>query len=286
MVAPSGAIAGYTLGPLIGRGGWALVYRAQGPDGRAVALKVLDAEHRRYQTRLQREFDFAHRLRHPNIVTVYESGAGWLAMELIDGGTAGTLASDRAAALTVLAQVARALDYAHRCGIVHCDVKPSNILVARPPDEPLRAVLTDFGVAHSVSEDVAMRLAHDTGRLTLDPARRISQRHWEQRPRVHASLAYSAPELLSGRAPTAATDEYSLACTVVELLTGAPPFSACDADEMIEHHLHSAPPRISRTHTAIPRTVDAILARAMAKQPDVRYHSCAEFVGLITKAFR
>lgn len=269
----------------MGRGGSAVVYRADDPVGSTVALKVLDDQHRRPDqlARLQREFDFARRLAHPNIVTVYEAGPGWLAMELLDGGTVSNLPS-MAERLTALAQIADALDHAHRRGIVHCDVKPANILVDQPFS---RAVLIDFGVAHSVAEDVAARLAHDPGaRMSLDPARRITRQAPESHPTVQASLPYSAPELLTGRAPSAATDEYALACTTVELLTGSPPFAADTAMGMIDHQLHSRPPRISQRCSGIPRAVDSILTKAMAKDPDRRHDSCTEFISLVTEALR
>ncbi|MBX8690451.1 MULTISPECIES: serine/threonine-protein kinase [Mycobacteriaceae] len=280
-------VAGYTAEKVVGRGGSAVVYRATSPDGLAVALKVLDEHHRgpAQQARLRREFDLAGQLDHPNIVTVYQAGPYWLTMELITGGTVGDLpvlpvARDR---LTALAQVADALDFAHRRGIVHCDVKPANILVDQPFS---RAVLIDFGVAHSMAEDVAVRLSHDGGRLTLDPARKITRRGPEPAPQVQASLPYSAPELLTGRAPSAATDEYALACTTVELLTGSPPFAANTAISMIEQQLHQPPPRISRRAAWIPHAVDSILAKAMAKDPDRRYDSSSEFIELITRALR
>ncbi|MGV0744916.1 serine/threonine-protein kinase [Mycolicibacterium sp. XJ870] len=281
----SPAIAGYSVEDVLGRGGWAVVYRASDPAGRTVALKVLDEQHRKPDqlARLQREFDFARRLEHPNIVTVYDTGPGWLAMELIVGATAGALptTSDR---ISALVQIAAALDHAHRRGIVHCDVKPANVLVNEPFS---RAVLIDFGVAHSVAEDVAARLSHDPiGRLTLDPAKRITHQAPEPRTPVQASLPYSAPELLTGRAPSAATDQYALACTAVELLTGSPPFTAKTAVGMVEEQLYSAPPRISRQTSWIPHAVDSILAKAMAKTPDRRYESCTEFINLIAEALQ
>lgn len=282
---PGELIAGYTVEDVVGRGGWAVVYRARGLDGRAVALKILNESHRmpNQLARLQREFDFARRLApHPNIVNVYDTGPAWMAMELVDGGTIGGLRTTWER-LTALTQIAAALDHAHRRGIVHCDVKPANILVDKPFS---RAVLIDFGVAHSVSEDVALRLAHDGGRLTLDPARRITQQTREPHAQIQASLPYSAPELLSGRAPSAATDEYSLACTTIEMLTGSPPFSANTATGMLDHQLHSPPPKISRRLAWVPHAVDSILAKAMAKRPDSRYDSCTEFIKLITRALR
>jgi serine/threonine protein kinase len=282
---PEVIVAGYSATEVVGRGGSAVVYRADDARGATVALKVLDDQHRRpgQLARLQREFDFARRLAHPNIVAVYESGPGWLTMELLDGGTVNNLPSTTER-LTALIQIAGALDHAHRQGIVHCDVKPANILVDQPFS---RAVLIDFGVAHSMAEDVAARLAHDpAARLSLDPARRIARQAPESHPNIQASLPYSAPELLTGRAPSGATDQYALACTTVELLTGSPPFAADTAMGMIGHQLNSRPPRVSQRREGIPRAVDSIVAKALAKDPDRRHDSCSEFISLVTGALR
>ncbi|MGV0793591.1 serine/threonine-protein kinase [Mycolicibacterium sp. XJ1819] len=256
---------GYVVGGVLGRGGYATVYRAHhraGPD-RAVALKVLDEHHRhRAQlARLRREFDFAHALDHPHIVTVYEHGPGWLSMEVVDGGAVANL-KPLANRLAALGQVADALDYAHNHSIVHCDVKPANILVHKnfPHDG---AALIDFGVAHAITSDVGYRSSA-----------------------VEASLPYSAPELITGHAPTEATDEYALACTAVELITGSPPFPAPGRIGLINAHLHREPPRLSREIDWLPRVFDSILAKAMAKAPAERYPSCREFVALITRALQ
>jgi eukaryotic-like serine/threonine-protein kinase len=253
----------YVVEAALGHGGYATVYRAHeaaGPD-RLVALKVLDNHHRQPPriARLQREFDFAHRLDHPHVIKVYECGSGWLAMELVDGGTVAKLQSlaDRLAAL---AQIAGALDYAHQLGIVHCDVKPSNILVSRPFSAH-GAVLIDFGVAHAVAEDVGRRPTH-----------------------IEASLPYSAPELLRGHAPSAAADEYALACTAFELITGSPPFTATTSMGLVDEHLHSPPPKLSRKTDWLPHAFDSIMSKALAKGVDNRYESCSEFIGLITRA--
>ena len=290
MSVPGEVIAGYAVIRTLGRGGSAEVYRARDADGHDVALKVLDASHRTPtgSARLRREFDFARRLApHPGIVAVHDVGPTWLAMDFVDGRPVTELATvdDR---LRALAAIAESLDHVHRRGIVHCDVKPTNILVEHAAGDgaPSRVVLIDFGVAHSMAEDVAMRLAHDTGRLSLDPARRITHADHEPRTQLHASLPYSAPELLTGRTPTAATDEYALACTVVEILTGSPPFSANTALGMVEHQLHSPPPRISRQESWLPRRVDSIIAKALAKRPDVRYRTCREFIASITQAIQ
>lgn len=265
MLAPGDRFEGYVVEAALGRGGYATVYRAHdasGPD-RAVALKVLDEQHRHLAqvARLRREFEFAHRLDHPHIVTVYERGPGWLSMELISGGTVATLISlsDRLAAL---AQIADALDYIHNREIVHCDVKPSNILVHQDFSRD-GAVLIDFGVAHSITDDIGYHPTH-----------------------IEASLPYSAPELLTGHAPSEATDEYALACTAVELITGSPPFTANTQMGLINAHLHSASPRRSREIDWLPRVFDSIIAKALAKKPQERYQSSREFASLIARALR
>jgi serine/threonine-protein kinase len=182
-------------------------------------------------------------------------------MELVEGGTATRLKrlADRLAALV---QIAGALDYAHQLGIVHCDVKPSNILVSLP-FAVHGAVLTDFGVAHAVAEDVGRKPAH-----------------------IEASLPYSAPELLYGHAPTAETDEYALACTAFELITGSPPFTATTSMGLVDEHLHSPPPKLSRKVDWVPHAFDSIMSKALAKGPDSRYESCAELIALIARALQ
>ncbi|AGB25383.1 protein kinase family protein [Mycobacterium sp. JS623] len=265
MVSLGGWYERYVVDATLGHGGYATVYLAHDAvdRNRRVALKILDDFHCEPAqiARLQREFDFAHQLDHPHIIKVYECGEGWLAMELVEGGTATELQGlpDRLAAL---AQIADALDYAHRLGIVHCDVKPSNILASLPFSKR-GAVLIDFGVARAVAEDVGRRPTH-----------------------VEASLPYSAPELLRGQPPSAATDEYALACTAFELITGSPPFTAATSIDLMDEQLHKQPPTLSRKIEWLPHAFDSIMSKALAKTPDNRYDSCAEFIALITRALR
>lgn len=248
---PGDTFEGCVVDGVLGRGGSAVVYRAHDADG-PIALKVL-ADDRRGPTeteRLRREFEFADRSRHPHVIDVHRSGPGWLTMEIVDGGTvsARTDVDDTLAALT---QVAGALDHTHSRGIVHCDVKPSNILVF--VDFSRRgAVLTDFGVAHAVAEP--------------------------PRQRVQASLPYSAPELLRAQAPSAATDEYALACTAVELLTGAPPFAAETPTGLVFAQLYNEPGTLSARTQWLPPAFDSVIKKAIAKDRDLRYPTCAEFV--------
>lgn len=252
----------YVIDGAVGHGGSAVVYRAHCAEQPAmtVALKVLDAHHQDpgHLSRLQREYDFANRVKHPHVVTMLDCGPGWLAMELIGGGCVTKLTA-RSDVLAALLQIAEALDHTHREGVVHCDVKPTNILVAE--DFSVRgAILIDFGVARNVADNVGHRPTH-----------------------VEASLPYSAPEVLRGHAATPAADEYALACTVVELLTGTTPFTAYTAMGLIDEHLNSPVPHFSRRIDWMPRAFDSILAKAMAKDPDNRYDSCGEFIGLVIR---
>jgi eukaryotic-like serine/threonine-protein kinase len=266
---PGDDFAGYVVSEPLGHGGNAAVFRARRVRGDGdsepvdVALKVL-ADNRRgpeEHGRLEREFEFAHRLHHRHIVTMYGSGPGWLAMQLIDGGAVTTLHT-MDLRVDALGQIADALDYTHRQGIVHGDVKPSNILVSTDFGGP-GAVLIDFGAARSISDGAGQRPTH-----------------------IQATLPYSAPELLQGGPPSAATDEYALACTAVELITGAPPFTANTSMGLVDAQLHRLPPRVSRQVSWVPSAFDSILAKAMAKDPDLRYDSCTEFVTFITRVLR
>lgn len=264
MLSAGDRFEGYVVDHVVGHGGYATVYRVHDAvdPGRVAALKMLDERHRHLAqlARLRREFEFAHRLHHRSVVAVYERGPGWLTMELVDGGGIATLPTIPQR-LAALAQIADALDYAHNRAIVHCDVKPANILVER---DGARAVLIDFGVAAVITDDICRRPGEE----------------------VEASLPYSAPELITNRAPTDATDEYALACTAVELIIGAPPFREDSPMELIDAHLHRPPPRLSREFGWLPRAFDSILAKAMAKAPADRYQSCREFVALIRRALR
>ena len=269
MLSPGQLFEGYVVEALVGRGGSSTVYRAHetGPLARTVALKVLtglraaDARGDDELARLEREFTLAHRLEHPHVVTVFAHGPGWLSTEYAAGGSVTDLATipNRLAALN---QIADALDYLHGQGIVHCDVKPANILV-RQDFYRDGAVLVDFGSAHARDETARPRTA-----------------------RVTASLPYAAPELLLGHAVDDATDEYALACTLVELITGKPPFTAATAAGLTAAQLTRVPPRPSRRIDWLPTAFDSVLAKAMAKKPADRYRSCGELMELITRILR
>jgi len=263
---PGQPFEGYLVETQLGRGGEAVVYRARSTDpatSGVVALKVLDDAHRDpgCTARLAREFRLAARLTHPHIVKVYDHGPFWITMEFVDGGNATSLPTldDRLAAL---GQIAAALDHAHRDGIVHNDVKPTNILVHQNFSRD-GAVLIDFGVAYVLAEDV-----------------------WHRPSHLMASLPYAAPELLQGRLPQAATDEYGLACTALELITGRTPFTGEHPLALVDAHLHLPPPEVSRQFSWLSRGFDMVLARAIAKDPDRRYESCTEMMRYVEDAVR
>jgi len=273
VVHPGQPFEGYLVETQLGRGGEAVVYRARRTDSAhpagaggpaasgVVALKVLDDAHRGCTARLAREFRLAARLAHPHIVKVYDHGAFWITMQYVDGGNATSLPTldDRLAAL---GQIAAALDHAHRDGIVHNDVKPTNILVHQNFSRD-GAVLIDFGVAYVLAEDV-----------------------WHRPSHLMASLPYAAPELLQGRLPQAATDEYGLACTALELITGRTPFTGEHPLALVDAHLHLPPPEVSRQIPWLSRAFDMVLARAIAKDPDRRYESCTEMMRYVEDAVR
>ncbi|MGE2688647.1 serine/threonine-protein kinase [Mycolicibacterium pulveris] len=263
MLVPGDRFESYVVDAVLGHGGYATVYRVHDTAAphTPTALKILDERHQHQDqiARLRREFELAHRLDHRHIVKVFERGRGWLTMEVVDGGGVAALA-EMHARLTALGQIADALDYTHNRAIVHCDVKPANIRMSSDTDG-VRAVLIDFGSAHSLTDDIGRRPT-----------------------RAEVSLPYAAPELISGYAPTSATDEYALACTAVELITGSPPFTDDNSMDLIRAHLHRRPPRLSREYPWLPRVFDSILTKALAKEPAERYPSCRELISLITRA--
>ncbi|QIS05874.1 protein kinase [Nocardia brasiliensis] len=273
MLRPGEVFAGYTIERLLGRGGMGSVYLARHPRlPRSTAMKLLHPEvfhDKEIRTRFEREADLVARLDHPNIVTVFDRGVEdeqlWISMRYIDGTDAAavdaaTMAPQRA--VWIVAETAKALDFAHSRGVLHRDVKPANILLEHTGDAQDRVFLTDFGIA---------RLRDDTGRLT-------------QTGTFTATLAYAAPEQLAGAPLDHRADQYSLACTLFRLLTGTVPFDATNPVAVIQGHLHAPPPPVSRFRPDLPQALDAVLARALAKRAADRFGSCAEFAAAARRA--
>ena len=261
---PGDVVGGYTVLGLVGRGGMGAVYRARDAAlGRQVALKVIApalARDPRFRERFIRESRIAARLEHPHIVPVYgadeDAGRLFIAMRLIDGVDLaellrrGRLDPGRAAGL--VAQVADALDAAHRRGLVHRDVKPANVLITGAPPEEF-AYLTDFGLT-TEAQGTGSGLTQTGG--------------WV------GSLAYVAPEQIRGGTLDARTDVYALGAVLHECLTGTPPFAAGSEMQALAAHLAEPPPRPS--DRAAPAAFDDVVARAMAKDPAARHPSAGD----------
>lgn len=272
MIDEGGVFAGYTIERLLGRGGMGSVYLARHPRlPRRTAMKLLNRElffDTEIRARFEREADLVAQLEHPNIVTVYDRGVEddqlWISMRYIDGADAASLSApvDPARAVRIVAETAAALDFAHSRGVLHRDVKPANILL-EPVDGGERVYLTDFGIAR-LHDDNAAKLTQ-TGTFT-------------------ATLAFASPEQLSGIALDGRADQYSLACTLFRLLTGTTPFEAGNPVAVIQGHLQQPPPPASTLRSDLPPALDAVLARGMAKRPDERFASCAEFAAAAGQA--
>ncbi|MET8649847.1 protein kinase domain-containing protein [Nocardia aurea] len=261
--------AGFTIQRLLGQGGMGAVYLARHPRlPRLTALKLLNPElfsDDEIRARFEREADLVARLDHPNLVTVFDRGVEdeqlWISMQYIDGVDASgvdprTLPPRRAA--QIVAETAAALDYAHAMDVLHRDVKPGNILLARGAGQE-RVLLTDFGIA---------RPREDAGHLTKTGS-------------FTATLAYAAPEQLTGGHLDHRTDQYSLACTLYWLLSATVPFDSPHAVQVIEGHLRKPPPPITGHRPDLPVELDAVLGRALAKRPTERFDSCAEFAAAV-----
>ncbi|MFC9440025.1 protein kinase [Nocardia sp. NPDC057030] len=259
--------AGYVIERQLGRGGMGSVYLARHPRlPRRIALKLLSPDlqaNDEMRARFEREAELVARLDHPNIVAVYDRGVDegirWISMQYVDGIDAGALdprTLDPARAVEIIAETAKALDYAHAVGVLHRDVKPANILLARATaGQDERVLLTDFGIA---------RLRDDAHQLTRTGM-------------FAATLAYASPEQLSASAVDHRSDQYALACTLFWLLANIAPFAADNPAAMIAAHLQQSPPPVTARRSELPPALDAVLSKALAKRPGDRYDSCAEF---------
>ncbi|MER8186395.1 serine/threonine-protein kinase [Kitasatospora sp. NPDC094015] len=270
-------LAGYRLGSLIGRGGMAVVYRAEDLRlGRTVAVKLLAPELARndvFRQRFAHESKVAAAIDHPHIVPVYEAGEAegllYIAMRYVRGRDLRALLDrlgplDVAQTARIAGQVASALDAAHAHDLVHRDVKPGNILVAEgtDPEHPEHAYLTDFGLTKKS--------------LSLTGLTTVGQ--------FVGTLDYVAPEQISGKPVDGRCDVYSFGCVVYEMLSGAPPFERDDDLALLWAHLHDAPPRITERRPDLPTALDPVLDRALAKAPEDRYDGCLPFVAALREA--
>ena len=265
--------AGFRIDSRVGRGGMGIVYRATDLSlDRTVALKVLDddlAKDPDFRRRFVTESKLAASLDHPNVIPIYAAGEcegmPYIAMRFVPGEdlravlrTAGRLEPERAVRL--VGQLASALDAAHEAGLVHRDVKPANVLVAKDD----HVYLTDFGLTKRIASD---------GEATKTGV-------------VLGTLNYMAPEQIRGQAIGPYTDVYSLGCMTVHLLTGEVPFPV-EADEAkLWAHVAEPPPRPSERVEGLAPAYDLVVARAMRKRPEDRFETAGEMAAAMTAAVR
>lgn len=249
----------YRLVDLLGRGGMGEVWRAHdtAANNRMVAIKLLPphlADDATYLMRFRREADAAARLNDPHIIPIHNygeiDGRLYVDMRLVEGRDLEEVMSEGpmqpGRAVRIIEQVAKALHAAHQAGLVHRDVKPSNILL----DADDFAYLIDFGIARAV----------DDSRLT-------------EAGFAPGTLRYMAPERLQGNPDDedGRVDVYALACSLYECVTGQPPFRGTDYPSLIAAHLNTPPPKPSITRPHLPAQLDTVIAKGMAKDPDDRY---------------
>jgi eukaryotic-like serine/threonine-protein kinase len=271
----------YKLLQRIGSGGMSLVYKAQDLSlGRLVAVKVMHeslTDDEGFLQRFQQEAHAVANLTHPNIVTVHdigqdEDGSGryrhYIVMEYVEGKTLKQIIREaygqngrffplnRALDLTI--QVCAGIGYAHRANLVHCDVKPQNVLVTHDD----RVKVADFGIARAMSQATS-----------------------HQPQQVWGTPQYFAPEQAAGEAPTPASDVYAIGVILFELLSGQLPFTAESHTALALKHLQEEPPLVSQYNPAVPRQIEQIVKKVMAKEPAGRYRTAGQ-LGRILSTYR
>lgn len=255
----------YIASEQIGQGGMATVYKAHHARlDRYVAIKVMHnvfLQDETFRTRFEREARIVARLEHPNIVPIYDyseqDGNPYLVMKCIEGMTLKQRAFKTTLTLNdillLLTPIADALDYAHRQGVLHRDMKPSNILI----DEHGKPYLTDFGLAR-MAQVGESTISHDM---------------------MLGTPFYVSPEQAQGvRDLTAATDIYAFGVILYELVTGAVPFGGDNAYAIVHGHIYSTPTPPSEKNPALPTALDAVLLKVLAKKPTDRYATASDLM--------
>jgi eukaryotic-like serine/threonine-protein kinase len=261
----------YQLLERLGIGGMADVFRARDLMlERSVAIKILHetySDDNAFQDRFRQEARAAANLSHPNIVTVHDFGFDhdqlFIVMEHIPGKDLKTLLRQRGRysvedAIPLMVQACAGIGYAHRAGLVHCDIKPHNMIVT--PDARLK--VTDFGIARALS--------------TIMPDERADV--------VWGSPQYFSPEQAVGEAPSPASDVYSLGVVLYEVITGALPFTAPTSDELARMHLEVSPVPPSEYIPDIPPALEEIMLKVLSKEPAARYRT-ADQLGRVLLRF-
>ncbi|KUI22710.1 serine/threonine protein kinase [Mycobacterium sp. GA-1285] len=268
-IADGAEFAGYTIIRLLGTGGMGEVYLARHPRlPRLEALKILPKDvsaDPEFRQRFAREADIASSLWHPHIVAVHDRGEYdgqlWIAMDYVDGTDAARLVRNRYPhgmppkdALDIVSAIADALDYAHERYLLHRDVKPANILLTDLRSDDRRILLADFGIAKAANETHGITATN----MTV------------------GSVAYAAPEQLTGKRLDGRADQYALACTAFHLLAGHQPFAHSNPAAVIGSHLSAPRPLLSSVRPDLP-SMDEVLAKGMAEEPYQRFETCEEF---------
>jgi YVTN family beta-propeller protein len=261
-------LGAYRIEMLIARGGMGEVYRALDRRlGRLVALKLLApeiADEDQFRERFLRESRLAASLDHPNVLPIYEAGEFanrlFIAMRFVEGTDLRQVLRqsaplDAERALALIAPVAGALDAAHARGLVHRDVKPANVLIARAREEDAdeHIYLSDFGLTTLSSDAV------DVGQFS-------------------GTADYAAPELVTGGRIDALTDVYALGCVLFEALTGQPPYRSGSVMAVLWGHVNDPPPSATARNRALPEAVDGVFQTALAKDPAKRPQTCRALV--------
>jgi len=273
--------AGYRLRAVLGRGGMSTVYQAENPRlGNVIALKVLAPELASddvFRTRFLEESRIAAAMNHPHVIPIHDMGASdgllYIAMRCVSGTDLRQMISKRGRLLPetsvfLLSQAARALDAAHRRGLVHRDVKPGNLLVERGNDDsgsdPDHLYLADFGITKPA-----------IGRSGLTSSGQFL-----------GTIDYVAPEQIRGLAVLGMADQYSLGCVLYECLTGRVPFEKDLDAAIIWAHVEETPTQATLLRPDLPAAIDEVFGQVLAKQPGDRYASCREFMTAARSALR
>jgi serine/threonine protein kinase len=276
VLAPGTTVAGYQIEALIGRGGMGAVYRAR-EEGleRKVALKVIAPElaaDERFRERFLRESRIAASLDHPHVIPIYQAGEEegllYLAMRYVEGTDLARLLAEEGAleprrVVELLSQVAEALDAAHEKGLVHRDVKPSNVLIAESAGRE-HCYLGDFGLTKRTGSLSGVTIAGE----------------------IVGTLEYVAPEQITGDPLDERSDVYSLGCVLYECLTGQSPFPRATDVALLWAHVHEEPTPPSKARPELPKELDTVLTRALAKEPGRRYRSAGELLAATRSALR
>jgi serine/threonine-protein kinase len=266
----------YELDGVIGRGGMAEVYRARDLRlDRVVAIKTLRSDLARdptFQARFRREAQSAASLNHPSVIAVYDTGEDlldnnpvpYIVMEYVEGRTLRDILHEEQRlpaerALQLVDGILRALDYSHRGGIVHRDIKPANVMLTTNNE----VKVMDFGIARALADSAATMTAT---------------------AQVIGTAQYLSPEQARGERVDARSDIYSTGCVLYELVTGRPPFQGDSPVAIAYQHVREEAPPPSQLDPSIPQYANAIVMKALAKDPNYRYQSAAEMRADIQRA--